>query len=172
MENGVKYVVTTKLGTFCLDEGAYQDYLAGNHWICWGSGDAVQPRQTAAAHRPVNVTARAAALRDQADRDGVVATLRQLGVRVVTVPYSTRLAEVSIDEMNLSARSTNGLKRAGAGTFGRLRDLMAMENGLLSVRNLGQKSAREIKRAFFEECYGRLQPYEKLQYWQDVLDAG
>ena len=29
MGNGAKYVVTTHWGTFSLDEGAYQDYLAG-----------------------------------------------------------------------------------------------------------------------------------------------
>lgn len=73
--------------------------------------------------------------------------------------------------MNLTVRSSNGLKRANAGTFGRLRDLLATENGILSVRNLGQKSAREIKQLFFEECYARLLPYEKAQYWQKVLDA-
>ena len=72
--------------------------------------------------------------------------------------------------MNLTVRSSNGLKRANVGTFGRLRALLAMENGILSVRNLGQKSAKEIKRIFFEECYSRLMPYEKAQYWQEVLD--
>ena len=45
-----------------------------------------------------------------------------------------------------------------------------MENGILSVRNLGQKSAKEIKQFFFEECYSRLLPYEKTQYWQEVID--
>jgi DNA-directed RNA polymerase alpha subunit len=73
--------------------------------------------------------------------------------------------------MNLTVRSSNGLKRANAGTFGRLRDLLAMENGILSVRNLGQKSAKEIKQLFFEECYARLLPYEKAHYWQEVIDS-
>lgn len=73
--------------------------------------------------------------------------------------------------MNLTVRSSNGLKRAGVGTFGRLRDLPATEDGILSVRNLGQKSAKEIKQLFFEERYARLLPYEKAQYWQEVLDA-
>ena len=73
--------------------------------------------------------------------------------------------------MNLTVRSSNGLKRANAGTLGKLRDLLATENGILSVRNLGQKSAKEIKMQFFEECYSRLVPYEKAQYWQEVLDS-
>ena len=62
-------------------------------------------------------------------------------------------------------------KQANAGTFGKLRDMLATENGILSVRNLGQKSAKEIKQQFFEEWYTRLLPYEKVQYWQEVLDA-
>lgn len=120
---------------------------------------------------PPNVTTRAVALRDQADKIGILATLHQSGLHDALVSYSTRLADLSIDEMNLTVRSSNGLKWANAGTFGRLRELLAMENGILSVRNLGQKSAKEIKQLFFEECYTRLLPYEKAQYWQEILDA-
>lgn len=171
MKNGARYVVTTHWGTFSLDEASYQDYLAGNHWICWTPGKTQLPKQTANFYVPPNVTDHAVALRDQADKIGVLATLHQLGLHDALVPYSTRLANLSIDEMNLTVRSSNGLKRANAGTFGRLRDLLVMENGILSVRNLGQKSAKEIKQLFFEECYARLLPYEKAQYWQEILDT-
>ena len=171
MKNGARYVVTTHWGTFSLDEASYQDYLAGNLWICWTPGKPRQPQQTVSDYVPPNVTDRAASLREQADKAGVLATLHQLGVSDALVPYSSRLADLSIDEMNLTVRSSNGLKRAKAGTFGQLRNLLAMENGILSVRNLGQKSAKEIKQLFFEECYPRLLPYEKAQYWQEILDA-
>ena len=170
MKNGARYVVTTHWGTFSLDEASYQDYLAGNLWICWSPGKP-QQKQTVSGYIPPNVTDRAIALRDQADKSGVLTTLHQLGVHDALVPYSSRLADLSIDEMNLTVRSSNGLKRANAGTFGRLRDLLAMENGIMSVRNLGQKSAKEIKQLFFEECYTRLLPYEKAHYWQDVIDS-
>lgn len=170
MRNGARYVVTTHWGTFSLDEGSYQDYLAGNHWICWTPGKPKQIQLVSNGCIPPNVTDRAIALREQADRIGVLATLHQLGVHDVLVPYSTRLSDLSIDEMNLTVRSSNGLKRANAGTFGRLKDLLAMENGILSVRNLGQKSAKEIKQLFFEECYTRLFPYEKAYYWQEILE--
>ena len=171
MKNGARYVVTTHWGTFSLDEASYQDYLAGTLWICWTPGKPTQPQVTVNGYVPPNVTDRAISLRDQADKVGVLATLHQIGIHEAIVPYSNRLAELSIDEMNLTVRSSNGLKRANAGTFGRLYDLMAMENGILSVRNLGQKSAKEIKQLFFEECYTRLMPYEKAQYWQEVLDT-
>ena len=44
MKNGAKYVVTTHWGTFSLDEGAYQDYLAGTLWICWTPGKLAQKK--------------------------------------------------------------------------------------------------------------------------------
>ena len=170
MRNGARYVVTTHWGTFSLDEGSYQDYLAGKLWICQTPGKPEQAQQGPSSYVPPNVTDRAISLRDQADRIGVLAALYQLGIHDALVPYSARLADLSIDGINLTVRSSNGLKRANAGTFGRLRDLLAMENGILSVRNLGQKSAKEIKQLFFEESYARLLPYEKAQYWQEILD--
>lgn len=171
MKNGARYVVTTHWGTFSLDEASYQEYLAGNLWICWTPGKPSQPQQTTSSYIPPNVTDCAVSLRDQADKSGVLATLHRLGVHNALVPYSSRLANLSIDEMNLTIRSSNGFKRANVGTFGRLRHLLAMENGILSVRNLGQKSAKEIKQLFFEECYTRLIPYEKAHYWQEVIDS-
>ena len=169
MKNGARYVVTTHWGTFSLDEASYQDYLAGNLWICWAPGKPLQ-KQTISGYIPANVTDRAVALRDQADKSGVLSTLHQLGIHDALVPYSSRLDDLSIDEMNLTVRSSNGLKRANIHTFGTLKDVLAIENGLLNIRNIGQKSIKEIKQLFFEECYARLLPYEKAQYWQMQLD--
>ena len=169
MKNGARYVVTTHWGTFSLDEGSYQNYLAGKLWICWTPGRPEQQRMPT-DHIPVDVTDRAIALREQADKIGILETLRKLGNHEAIVPYSTRLAELSIDEMNLTVRSSNGLKRASIHTFSQLRDRMQTENGLINIRNIGQKSLKEIKQLFFEECYQRLLPYEKGHYWQEVLD--
>ena len=169
MKNGARYVVTTHWGTFSLDEGSYQDYLAGKLWICWTPGKPNQ-QHTRSEHIPVNVTERAVAFRDQADKAGILETLEKLSIHEAIVPYSTRLAELSIDEMNLTVRSSNGLKRANVHSFSQLYDRMQTENGLINIRNIGQKSLKEIKQLFFEECYTRLLPYEKAQYWQWVLD--
>lgn len=169
MKNDARYVVTTHWGTFSLDEGSYQDYLAGKLWICWNPGKPDQ-QQVVTDHIPVNVTERAVSLRDQADKIGVLSTLHKLDIHEEIVPYSTRLAELSIDEMNLTVRSSNGLKRASIHTFSQLRDRMQSENGIISIRNIGQKSLKEIKQAFFEDCYARLLPYEKVHYWQEQID--
>ncbi len=171
MKNGARYVVTTHWGTFSLDESSYQDYLAGNLWICWTPGKPTQPQQITSSYVPLNVTERADSLRDQADKNGVLATLHQLGIHDALVPYSRHLVDLSINEMNLTVRSSNGLKRANIHTFGKLKEVLAIENGLLNIRNIGQKSVKEIKQLFFEECYARLLPYERAQYWQEILDA-
>lgn len=170
MKKGARYVVTTHWGTFSLDEGSYRDYLAGNLWICWNPGKTQQEKQTASDYVPPNVTDRAIALRDQADRIGILAVLHQMGIHEAIVPYSSHLADLCIDEMNLTVRSSNGLKRANIHTFGRLKEVLAVQNGLLNIRNIGQKSIKEIKQQFFEECYARLLSYEKAQYWQEVLN--
>ena len=137
MKNGARYVVTTHWGTFSLDEGSYQDYLAGKLWICWTPGKHEQKQPAANGYVPPNVTERAISLRDQSDRIGILATLQKMGVYEAIVPYSTRLAELSIDEMNLTVRSSNGLKRANIHTFSNLKDVLGTENGLSHIRNIG-----------------------------------
>ena len=169
MKNGARYVVSTHWGTFSLDEGSYQDYLAGKLWICWTPGKPNQ-QHTPSEHIPVNVTERAVALQDQADKAGILTILRKLGIHEAIVPYSPRLAELSIDEMNLTVRSSNGLKRANIHFFGQLKERLEIEDGLINIRNIGQKSIKEIKHLFFEECYVRLLSYEKARYWQEILD--
>ena len=170
MKNGARYVVTTHWGTFSLDEASYQDYIAGNLWICWIPGKPQQQKHNTNSYIPPNVTDRAISLREQADKSGILHTLHQLGVHDALVPYSSRLSDLSIDEMNLTVRSSNGLKRANIHTFGTLKDILVIENGLLNIRNIGQKSIREIKQLFFEECYTRLLPYEKAHYWQTLVE--
>ena len=172
MKNGARYVVTTHWGTFSLDEGAYQDYLAGKIWICWTPGKPAEKKIDSSYSIPPHVSDRALDLCDQAEKVGVLQLLRSLGLDEVQVPYSERFAKLSIDEMNLTVRSSNGLKRAGILTFGRLFKQLQIENGLFNLRNIGQKSVKEIKQVFFGECYSRLFPYEIAQYWQNVLDNG
>ena len=58
--------------------------------------------------------------------------------------------------MCLSVRSSNGLMRAGANTFGKVKEIMEQENGLRTIRNLGVKSEKEIKLCFFNSCYSLL----------------
>lgn len=171
IRNDTWYEVCTHWGWFRLDEGAYRDYLEGKLWITWKPGRPQQKIEGAAELMPTDISERAIQLRDMAGRYGVYSTLQQLmpGEQIV-VPYKQRMSSLSIDEMNLSVRSSNGLMRAGAATFGKLRELLDSERGLRGVRNLGAKSEKEITIAFVSACYQQLTGTEKDVFWQKVLD--
>ena len=173
IHNDTCYEVKTHWGLFRLDEGAYRDYLQGKLWISWNPSKPQQPQKIEGATEPMptNISEEAVQLRDKAGRNGVYNTLQQLipGEQLV-IPYKQRMSGLSIDEMNLSVRASNGLMRAGASTFGKLYSLMETELGLRGVRNLGAKSEKEITSAFISACYQQLNPVEKAVFWQKVLD--
>lgn len=72
----------------------------------------------------------------------------------VSVPDEKKYLEVSIEEMDLSVRSYNCLKRAGCRTLGDVMDL-ADDGKLLMVRNLGRRSAEEILGRIFAMTHKR-----------------
>ena len=118
---------------------------------------------------PPNASPKALELRDRAAKCGVLELLRDFETRPAS-PCKERMHDLPIYEMNLTVRSSNGLMRAGIQSFGSLAQLIQSENGIMAVRNLGAKSVKEIQDAFMEECYTRLLPYEKAEFWQEVLD--
>ena len=169
------YEIKTCWGWFRLDERAYRDYLAGKLWICWAPrhlqrSDA-EPSQPQTL--PPNISDDAVRLRELAVKKGFCPLLQELcGGEAVEVPYRSRMSRIKIEEMNLSVRSSNGLMRAGASTFGKLWELMGGEHGLRSVRNLGAKSEAEIRRCFLAACYAFLSPGEQAAFWQEILNKG
>ena len=172
--NDESYEVATHWGRFRLDRSSYEDYLAGKLWITWAPGNRGREttgNQPAAALLP-DVSEDAIRLRDLASRNGIYAALQTaFPGRCVAVPYKPRMRDNSIFELMLSVRSSNGLMRANADTFGRLHDLMAQEGGLRSVRNLGAKSEAEIRRCFFDACFLSLTPGEQAVYCQSIIDG-
>ena len=55
---------------------------------------------------------------------------------------SEKICDMSIDELELSVRSFNCLKRAGINTVGELTD--KTPDDMMKVRNLGRKSLEEV----------------------------
>lgn len=124
-----------------------------------------------ADHVPVNVSKQALELRDIANTKGVFAAACGVSSTAFPViPNLQRMSHYGIDELSLSVRASNGLMRAGLSTFGKLAAGMEQDGGLFKIRNLGQKSEKEIRVAYIEECYQRMLPYEKAEYWQSFLD--
>ena len=169
MQKYPRYEVQTKYGWFSLDEASYRDYLAGKLWITWPPEKLIIKNVEDDA--PKNISKAALELRELANSNGVYETLTAHCENTAEViPNLSRLAKLSIDELCLSVRASNGLMRAGISTFGKLATVLNQENGLFSIRNLGIKSEREIRTAYVEECYLRMLPYEKAEYWQSVLE--
>ena len=167
-----QHIVKTHWGTFQLDDAAYAAYLDGKLWINWGVPAAKQAAKPVKPYIPVNVSAEALHLRDEAAKRDVYTILQEhFPGKHVPVPYRSRMQDIRIDEMNLSVRSSNALMRANAGTFGRLSEIMQIEDGLKKIRNLGIKSEKEIVHCFFSACYYQLKPAEQAVFWQKVIDS-
>ena len=168
-----QHIVKTHLGTFSLDDEAYAAYLEGRLWINWGPPAEKRGKQQpeAKTYVPVNVSDGAIRLRDAAAKQDVYTLLQELMPHAaVGIPYRARMAELPIEEMNLSVRSSNALMRANVRSFGRLFEVLQMEDGLKKIRNLGIKSEKEIIRSFFTTCYYRLTQTEQAFFWQRTLE--
>ena len=167
------YEITTQWGKFMLDERSYQDYLDGRSWLC-AAFNTMTPAGTRLPQDVAcscNVSRQAIELRDMAAKDGVGETAQKsFPSSPIKIPYRRRMAGISIDELNLSVRASNGLMRAGVNTLGKLNAAMQTELGIGGIRNLGQKSVKEIGLAFLSLTYSLLSPYEKALYWQRLLD--
>lgn len=169
-----QHEVTTRWGHFLLDDAAYAAYLEGKLWINWGTdpaGTKSEPTSAPKPYIPLNVSEEAVHLRDATSRQDVYLFLQQRFPGVtVPLPYKNRMKDLSIEEMNLSVRSSNALMRANARTFERVKEIMQTENGFKMIRNLGTKSEKEIIRSFFCACYANLNQGEQAAFWQKVLD--
>lgn len=87
----------------------------------------------------------------------------------VKIPFSNASLSLDIDELVLSVRSSNALKRAGIITIGNLLEFISCEN-LKSLRNLGVKSRKEIQTKLLIFGYDRLTEKEKISFFCNLLD--
>jgi DNA-directed RNA polymerase subunit alpha len=80
----------------------------------------------------------------------VIAEFGEVSVQVETEVYESRIperiAQTNIEELDLSVRAFNCLKRAGITKVGEILERLERdENELLAIRNFGQKSLEELK---------------------------
>ena len=82
----------------------------------------------------------------------------------VNVGFSNSVCDFGIDELMLSVRSYNALRRAGINTVG---DLIECLNsaGLSSIRNLGKKSICEIQTKMLVFGFEQLSQNEKKEFF-------
>lgn len=73
--------------------------------------------------------------------------------------------ETKIDELELSVRSLNCLKRAGINTLGDL--IKKSEDEMMKVRNLGRKSLKEIMQKLHERGLDLNRSYDSESYYDE-----
>ena len=105
-----------------------------------------------------------------ANENGIIATLYDVFGKCikVSVPFSQKACDTSIDELDFSVRASNALKRASIFTIGQAIDLIA-DDGLLRIRNLGKKTQNEIKTRILAFGYERLTEAEKKRFFYEML---
>ena len=108
MRNGARYVVTTHWGTFSLDEGAYQDYLAGKLWISWTPGKQEITQQNRDMHLPANITDRATYRNYEAQKQFFVFSYDELLDEGMDEPEDT----ISVEDLALDRLFVFNLKKA------------------------------------------------------------
>ena len=106
-----------------------------------------------------------------ANENGLITTLYGVFGKCVkvSIPFSQKACDTSIDELDFSVRANNSMKRVGVFTIGEVIDLIASD-GLLRIRNLGKKTQNEIKMRILVFGYERLTENERKRFFYDVVD--
>lgn len=87
----------------------------------------------------------------------------------IKMGFSISDCNSSIDELALSVRSQNALKRAQIDNLDGLIDRLN-EGNLKQIRNLGRKSYNEIQTKILVYGYERLSAKERLAFFDDLLE--
>lgn len=102
---------------------------------------------------------------------GLVETLRRaVGKNImVSMGFSAGACNADIDELALSVRSYNALRRANIITIGELIEQLN-EGGLKNLRNLGVKSISEIKTKIMLYGFEQLSENGKTEFFQYLIE--
>lgn len=86
-----------------------------------------------------------------------------------TLPVNEKVSQFTIEDIDLSVRSYNALKRSGISTVNDLIESIS-SCSLLRIRNLGKKSINEIKTRLLKITYENMTDKEKLIFWESVFE--
>ena len=84
------------------------------------------------------------------------------------LPFYDEARNSSIEELGLSVRSFNCLKRAGIDIVGKCIKVIK-DNGLINIRNLGRKSVSEINAKIREFGYSVLPKSQQIEFIQATI---
>ena len=83
--------------------------------------------------------------------------------------FSKRVCDILIEEISLSVRGYNVLKRSNLNTIGDVIDAIN-DKKLAGLRNLGEKTAREIKTRVVNFGYDSLSERDKKEFLADIVE--
>lgn len=86
----------------------------------------------------------------------------------MNLSFTKKVCDVPAEELSLSVRGFNVLKRNNLNTLGDIIDIMN-DNKLMYLRNLGEKTAREIKTKIVNYGYESLNEKEKKEFLLEVI---
>jgi len=110
-------------------------------------------------------------LKRQADRYGVVEVITGLAQPIsLEIPLTATFVNQPLEDLNLSVRSYNALKRSSVNNMKQLAEFIMSENGLSKIRNLGKVSITEIKQTVLRESYAMLSEDRKETFWNTVIE--
>ena len=107
----------------------------------------------------------------QAQSKGLVDALNStFGKSVfVSLPFGQKVLNRPIEDMELSARSYNCLKRKTVNSVDNLVDLLSNANSLVAMRGIGAKSIAEIKTKLMCFAYDHLSEKKQLEFLANVV---
>ena len=88
----------------------------------------------------------------------------------LNISYSESTCLAPIEELALSVRGYNCLKRSGINTIGELIEMINSQK-LPSVRNLGIKTVSEIKATLLQYGYDKYDDEEKKLFLKNIADC-
>ena len=83
--------------------------------------------------------------------------------------FTKNVCDISIEELSLSVRGFNVLKRSNLDSIGDVIDAMN-DKKLMSLRNLGEKTSREIKTKIVNFGYASLNDKDKKEFLREVIE--
>ena len=109
-------------------------------------------------------------LRACAAEDGVLSTLTLFphGI-MIPIRCKGKVCEQSIEVLDLLPRAYHCLMRANLQTVGQVVESLQNQS-ILKIRNLGVKSAAEIRSKLLVISYEALDEQEQLAFWETLLD--
>lgn len=87
----------------------------------------------------------------------------------IAIGFSKSDCDKTIEEIDLSVRAFNSLKRADVYTVGEVVDAIASDR-INKIKNLGAKTRNEIKTRMLELAYGSLSEFEKKQFLMTTIE--